>query len=92
MNEFYDDESVAPWYVACRAAEAFRDKNNRYPGERDQEIASDLESVRKEAEEIMKKVIPDDSVKLDDKYIKEIVRYSDSKVHTVGAFLGGVAS
>lgn len=31
-NEFFDDESLAPWYVALRAAEAFRDKHNRYPG------------------------------------------------------------
>lgn len=29
---FYDDESVAPWYVAARAVEQFRDKHNRYPG------------------------------------------------------------
>jgi amyloid beta precursor protein binding protein 1 len=40
----------------------------------------------------MKRVIPDDTIKLDDKYVKEMLRFSDSKVHTVAAFLGGVAS
>lgn len=34
--------------------------------------------MKAEAAGIMAKVIPDDSIKLDDKYIKEIVRYSDS--------------
>lgn len=29
---------------------------------------------------------------LEDKFLKEMVRYSDSKMHTVAAFLGGVAS
>jgi amyloid beta precursor protein binding protein 1 len=31
-------------------------------------------------------------VKVEDKYVKEMLRFSDSKLHTVGAFLGGVAS
>jgi amyloid beta precursor protein binding protein 1 len=29
---------------------------------------------------------------LDDKYLKELLRFSDSRLHTVSAFLGGVAS
>jgi amyloid beta precursor protein binding protein 1 len=29
---------------------------------------------------------------LDDKFLKEICRYSDSKLHTIAAYLGGVAS
>jgi amyloid beta precursor protein binding protein 1 len=29
---------------------------------------------------------------ISDKFIKEMMRFSDSKVHTVSAFLGGVAS
>jgi hypothetical protein len=32
MVELYDNESVAPWYVAIRAVEAFRETNGRYPG------------------------------------------------------------
>jgi predicted NUDIX family NTP pyrophosphohydrolase len=33
MNEFYDDESLAPWFVVAKAVEQFRDKLGRYPGE-----------------------------------------------------------
>ncbi len=31
-------------------------------------------------------------MKIDDKYVKEMLRFSDSKLHNVSAFLGGVAS
>jgi len=31
-------------------------------------------------------------VSIDDKYVREIIRYSDSKLHVVSAFLGGIAS
>jgi hypothetical protein len=40
----------------------------------------------------MNEVFPDHDMTLPDKYLKELVRYSDSKLHTIGAFLGGVAS
>ena len=28
----WDPDSTAPWYIAIRAMENFREKNNRYPG------------------------------------------------------------
>lgn len=31
-------------------------------------------------------------MRVDDKYVKEMLRFSDSKLHNVSAFLGGVAS
>ncbi len=34
----------------------------------------------------------DGSVNVEDSYIREILRGNDSKIHTVSAFLGGVAS
>ena len=39
----------------------------------------------------MKTVPGADSI-MDDKYSAEMVRFSDAKIHTVSAFLGGVAS
>lgn len=32
MNELYDSESCAFWYIAVRAVENFRAKSGRYPG------------------------------------------------------------
>ncbi len=34
----------------------------------------------------------DPSIKVDDKYLIEMIRYSDSQIHNISAFLGGVAS
>ncbi len=48
--------------------------------------------MKSRCDAIMKTVIPDDSVKIEDKYIREMIRYGDSKLHAVSAFLGGVAS
>lgn len=35
MNEFYDPESSAPWYVTVRAVEEYRNKYAKYPGLKD---------------------------------------------------------
>lgn len=40
----------------------------------------------------MKQIVPDESIKLDEKYVNELTRFGDSKLHNVGAFLGGIAS
>jgi len=38
------------------------------------------------------KLSPDGSGKADEKYLKELIRFADSKLHTVASFLGGVAA
>ena len=91
-NEFYDEESLASWVVAVRSLEQFRDENGRYPGESDSQVEGDFNVLKEISTKIMQKVIPDDSIKLDEKYIKELVRFSDSKLHNISAYLGGVAS
>lgn len=40
----------------------------------------------------MTKIMSDGSIQIKDSFVNEMVRYSDSKIHTVSAFLGGVAS
>ena len=51
--------------------------------------------MRAEVDAILKQINPEGdnpSVKVEDKYVREMIRFSDAKLHTVGAFLGGVAS
>ena len=95
-NEFYDPDTLAPWYIGVRAVEAFRDHNEgRYAGFTESDIESNFPSFRAEVDSILQKINPDgsnDSVKVDNKVVKELLRYSDSQLHTVSAFLGGVAS
>jgi len=34
----------------------------------------------------------DGSIKVEDKYVNEMIRFGDSKLHNVSALLGGIAS
>ena len=92
-NEFYDEDSSVKWFVMVRAVEQFRDNNEgRYPGVT--EGQDDFLALRAEVDSIMSQIAPmdDGSIKLEDKYIKEMIRFGDSKLHNISAFLGGVAS
>lgn len=92
MNELFDDESSAPWFVVVRAVEAFRSKNaGRYPGHTEADIQGDFPALKAEVDVIMSQLGPD-VPQIQDRYIHEMLRFSDSKLHTVSAFLGGVAS
>jgi hypothetical protein len=58
-------------------------------------MSNDLPALRSEVDSIMSQIIAaggDESWRIDDKYVKEMLRFSDSKLHNVSAFLGGVAS
>jgi len=61
-----------------RSAELFRETHGRYPGKEEEH---DYAALRQNLGE-----------NVPDKYVREIMRVGDSKLHTVSAFLGGVAS
>jgi NEDD8-activating enzyme E1 regulatory subunit len=44
------------------------------------------------SDKLLSHIAPDGSISVSEKYLKEVLRFADSKLHTVGAFLGGVAS
>lgn len=56
--------------------------------------AEDVAWLRNKGQEYVQKIpaMGDESVSIDEKYFYEMVRFSDTQVHTVSAFLGGVAS
>lgn len=95
MSEFYDPESSASWYVVVRAVEEFRTKHNcTYPGLREEEIEANFIELRALVDNIMAKVNPDNdpSIKVEEKYVREMLRFSGAKLHNVSAVLGGMAS
>ncbi len=76
-----------------RAVEQYREKNDgHYPGTT--EGKNDFDGLKAEVNSIMSQILPmdDGSMKIEDKYVHEIIRFGDSKLHNVSAFLGGVAS
>ena len=97
-----DDETPSLWYVLLRCIEQFRESNGgKYAGAFDHNAeGSSAENIAKTKEEFDKiKAIADGLIEKitpgkgwDEKYLHELLRYSDSKLHTVSSFLGGVAS
>lgn len=92
---FYDEEAAgcAKWYILTRAVEAFREANYcRYPGHTPANIDGDFPKLKAIVNGIMQQVSESGEHTIEDSYVKEIIRYSDSQLHTISAFLGGVAS
>ena len=77
-SNMYDPESTSPWYIVIRAVENFREKFQRYPGATNDEMESDFITLREEALKEKEKFAIDESVVLDDRFIREMVRFSDS--------------
>lgn len=56
--------------------------------------AEDVAWLKNKGQEYVQKIpgMSDDAPSIDEKYFHEMVRFSDTQVHTISAFLGGVAS
>lgn len=99
-----DSEECNAWFIACRCFEDFRIANGRCPGQEidknsgavvyPEEVSTeDITWLKNKGQEYVKKIpgVGDD-VEVEEKYFYEMVRFSDTQVHTISAFLGGVAS
>jgi len=90
--EFFDPDSSVQWYVAVRCAERFRSTHNRYPGETKDTIEADVAELSGYVPELLTQLGADESFSFNYDHIHEIVRYSNSCLHNIGAFLGGVGA
>lgn len=100
--ELHDPENGHLWYIVTRCVEEFRAEKGYYAGmlteddsnslsnEAKQRAVDELEDLKARVDVYVKKSTPDQ--KADDRYIKEMIRFADSKIHTVSAFMGGIAS
>lgn len=91
-NEFFDEESSVQWYVAIRCSETFRNKHGRYPGQTKDTIEEDIEELTSYVPALLSKLGADETFDYNYDYIHEIVRYSNSCLHNISAFLGGVVA
>lgn len=91
-GEFFDPDSSVQWYVAVKCAEMFRTKFNRYPGDTKENIEDDVNEMSGYVPDLLKNLAADESFEFNYNHIHEIARYSNSCLHNIGAFLGGVAS
>ena len=80
-----DEDSDVIWYVMLRAAERFNTKCSRYP------ISTDVPQLMVCVEELMGEWGLAGK-KIKEAYAIEMCRYSGCEIHTVSAFLGGLAA
>lgn len=98
--ELEDDETPSLWYVLLRYIEEFRQEKGYYAGSADHNEDSSADNkaktkaefdwIKAKADAYVEKITPGKG--WDEKYLHELLRYSDTKLHTVSSFLGGVAS
>jgi len=78
------------WYILVRAAERFYNEHKRYPGER-KDYAEDYYELKKHADALVKEFNLTET-QIADEPIFEICRYGNSQLHSIAAFIGGVAA
>lgn len=83
-----ENNTCARFLIAMKAFEAVSAEGKEL-GEVDAELASDLELLKPKAKAITTAFGGAD---LEDKYLREILRFGRSKLHNVSSVLGGVAS
>ncbi|XP_012936750.1 NEDD8-activating enzyme E1 regulatory subunit isoform X2 [Aplysia californica] len=82
------DETVL--YIMLRAADRFFSEYNHYPGAYDNTMEADIPRLKS----CMNKLLHDwgFSSTIKDDYVQEMCRFGASELHTVSAFMGGVAA
>jgi len=78
------------WYVLFRAVERFHTEFHRYPGER-KDYAEDYFELKKHTDNVLKD-FKMEANRISDEFIFEMCRFGNSQVHSVSAFIGGVAA
>lgn len=79
------------WYLALRAASQFEQLYKRYPGQT-QDIEADIPLVKKVAQELVATKLGLSAASIPDEFIHELCRYGGSELHSLAAYIGGVAS
>jgi amyloid beta precursor protein binding protein 1 len=97
-----DEDSLIQWYLALRAADAFRQTMNHWPGEvcsdtDEAALASDLAATTQAANKLLEsyKAAADDAlegVTVDTSMLEEVVRYGGAELHTTSSVIGGIAA
>jgi len=85
------ENSNVVWYIVLRGADRFHAQYHRFPGSIDAEVDSDVAKLHKVVGELLGELGIGSST-VEDKYIREMVRYGGAELHTIAALIGGVAS
>jgi len=89
-SQLSEPDSNIVWYIVLRAVDRFHKQHNRYPGDVNDNVAVDVEGVKKCTTELLAELGVTKTV--EENYIKEIVRYGNAELHSLASFIGGIAS
>lgn len=87
-NDFCDSTSCVKWLVVMRAFENLR-VQGQTPGEDDANSDAEYALMRKDCDAVTASI---EQQPIEEKYLREILRYGMSKVHNISAYMGGVAA
>jgi len=79
------------WYFMLRAADRFFTQHKRYPGDKDSSVANDVIALSQIVNSLLAELNLTSS-SINEKYIKEIVRFGASELHPIASYVGGIAS
>jgi len=79
------------WYFMLRAADRFFTAHKRYPGSKDSDLGSDVRTLYQIVNNLLSELNLS-STPIDEKFVKEIVRFGAAELHPIASFVGGVAS
>lgn len=100
--ECTDEDSQIQWYLALRAADAFRQTSHHWPGETcgdtdEAALATDLSALTQAANKVLEtyKAAGEDvleGVSVEKDVLEEVVRCGGAELHTTSSVLGGIAA
>ncbi|XP_074640964.1 NEDD8-activating enzyme E1 regulatory subunit-like isoform X2 [Tubulanus polymorphus] len=84
------ENSDGIFYVLMRGVDRFHVEYNRYPGYYEDQVETDVSNLKSCVYKVLQEWGLPPNIK--DDYIHEICRYGASELHSVAAFIGGVAA
>ncbi|KAJ6220449.1 hypothetical protein RDWZM_006261 [Blomia tropicalis] len=78
------------FYLLMRIADRFYSKQNRLPGQHDDEIENDVSEMKREFRELCTDL--GFNIFIKDELVHEICRYGGCELHSISAFIGGCAA
>ena len=87
---FYNENDCVKWLIAMRAFENLRSKGHDL-GEDESNQDAEYTLMRQECDAILALIGAENGV-VEEKYIRELLRFGTAKIHNISAYMGGVAA
>jgi amyloid beta precursor protein binding protein 1 len=88
MAEAWDPASSVPWLMVLQAYEKIRDSDKPSIGS----VVGDEDDLTRLLAGVEAKRTEFGLEPIDEKFVKEVLRYGNSKLHNISAFLGGMGA